>query len=113
MFRDYHAEATDKRGRPEWRRLGEAYPHGEWVDRFDFDILVVANRRGGRCRISGILPVEHHIVCCERLAVVPLDVVLELPDHRHTVGCNPTVLYFRDLGGEHWRQIALLIPGRK
>ena len=110
MFRDDHAELADEGARPEWRRLGKMHANGERIDLFDFNVPVVADRRGGGCRVAGIFAGEHDIVGGERMAVVPLHVFLELPGHRHAVGRDPAILDIRDFGGERRRQIAVEIP---
>src|SRR5215470_16952797 len=79
MLRDDHSALADKRVRPERRRLCEMYPNSERIDFFDLDVLIAADRRGRRRRVRGVFPVEYDVVGGERLAIVPLDALLELP----------------------------------
>jgi hypothetical protein len=113
MFRDDHARRADESVRPERRRTCEVDANGKQIDLFDLDVLVGANCRGGSCRVGGVFPVEHDIVCSEGPAIVPRDTFFELPGHRHAVERDPAILDIRNLGGEHGRQIAVGIPCRE
>jgi hypothetical protein len=82
------------------------------VDLVDaLDIPVGPGRRGRRGRIRHVLPVEHHVVGRERLAVVPGDVLLELPGHRQPVLGHLPVLETRHLGGQDRHDVAVRVIG--
>ena len=111
VLRDDHAAHADESIGPERRRLVEQDAHRVAVDLLDLAVLVAADGGGGGRRVGGVLPVEHDVVGGERLAVVPLHALLELPGDRLAVLGEPAVLEIRDLGGEDRRERALHIPG--
>ena len=96
-----HAVEADEGIRPERCRLGEDHLDGMVVDLLDLDVDIAAGGdRGGR-GILAVFPVEHEIVGRERLAVVELHSLLDLPGHRGAIGRQAAVLNGRDLGGQH------------
>ncbi len=108
-----HAALADKGVCPERGRLGKLHLDRQRIDLFDLDILVAADRRRRGRRIGGVLPIEHHIVGGKRLAVVPVDTVLQFPGHRFAVGRDAATLDIGDLGREDRRQVAVRVPGRE
>jgi hypothetical protein len=112
MLRDDHAGA-DEGVCPKRRRPFKANAHREGVDLFYRDAFESTERHRCGSGVSGILPVEHDIVRGERLAVMPLHALFQLPGHRLAVGCDAAVLDVRNFGGEHRQQIAIGIPGRE
>ena len=95
---------------PERRRLLELHADRVVVDLDDLHVLVAADgHRGGR-RIGGVFPVEDAVIGGERMAVVPLHALLELPGDRRAVLGQAAVLDGRDLRGEHRHQVAIGVP---
>src|SRR5215207_183607 len=83
VLRDQHAAGADEGVGPERRRLLERHLDAVAVELLDLAVLVAADRRRGDRRVAGVFPVEDAVIGGERLAVVPGDVALELPGHRH------------------------------
>src|SRR5262249_53993944 len=111
---DDHAAVAAEAVRPERRRVLEGQLDRVAVELVDpRDVLVRADR-GGRGRgIGRVLPVEHDVVGRERFAVVPDDVLLQLPGDRLAVLGHRAVLDRGNFGGENRRQIAVGIEGRQ
>src|SRR5262249_29247674 len=106
---------------PEWLRLLE---HD--LDRMAIELVYPGHlfvRRAGAGAVGRIrreLPVEDHVVCRERRAVVPDDVLLQSPRDRLSVLPEAAVLERRDLLGEDgderavrgWRRQRLIEDAR-
>ena len=110
MLGDDHAGDADESLGPE--RLGDIEHHldGERVDFLDLDVLVGTGTDGRSGGVTGVFPVEHHIIGGERLAVVPLDALLELPGDGFAVGREAAVFPGRDFGGKNRDHVAVRIP---
>ena len=107
---DHHASGADEGVGPERRRLREFHADRVVVDLDDLHVLVAADgHRGGR-RIGGVFPVEDAVIGGERMAVVPLHALLELPGDRRAFLGQAAVLDGWDLRGEHRHQVAIGIP---
>ncbi len=113
VLRDDHAVLADERIGPERRRLVEQDADGVVVDLLDLDVVVAARRHRRGRGIARILPVEHHVIGGEVLAVVPLDALLQLPDDGPAVFGDAAVLHARNLGREHRDEIAIRVPARE
>ena len=113
MFWEDHAVGADKGIGPVRRRLVEEDANGEIVDLFDLDVLVAADRDGRGLRLPRIFPGEDDVVGGERLAVMPFDAALQLPDHRAAVLGEPVIFLARNFGGQHRHQIAVAVPSRQ
>ncbi len=113
MLGDDHAARADERIRPERRRLRVLDAHRVGVDGRHFDVLVRAD--GDRCgrRVGRVLPVEHDVGRRERLAVVPLHILFQLPGDRLAVLRHAAVFRRRNLGREDRNQVAVVVPARK
>ncbi len=86
---------------PDRRRLQEvdAYRPGvELLDAPDAGVVADGDRAGGR--VSGVLPVEDDVIGAERYAVVPGDVLLELPGGGQPVGRDSAIGATGDLCGQ-------------
>ncbi len=86
---------------PDRRRLQEvdAYRPGvELLDAPDAGVVADGDRAGGR--IGGVLPVEDDVVGAERHAIVPGDVLLELPGGGQPVGRDSAIGATGDLRGQ-------------
>src|SRR5262245_31350413 len=104
------ARRRDESIGPERRRCGELYRYRVVVDLLDHDVLVRATGQRRRLGIARVLPGEHTVVCGERLAVVPADTLLQLPDYRLAVGRQRAVLASGDRLGEDRPQISIGVP---
>ena len=110
VLRNDHAEGADEGVGPERRRLVEDHADGEVVELLDLDILVAADRDGGGVRIVRVFPGEDDVIGGERLAVMPFDALLQLPDHRQAVFLQAVIVLARNLGGEDRDQVAVAVP---
>ena len=94
--------------------LDEVDAHRGGIDLLDalhVRVEAGAERAGGR--VGGVLPVEDDVVGGERLAVVPLDVLLELPGGGQPVGRDAAVGAAGDLRGQHRHQHAVGVVARQ
>ena len=110
---DDHALGADEGVGPERRRLVELDAHRVVVDLLDDDVLEVGDGDRGGCRVLRIFPVEDDVVGRERLAVVPLHALLQLPGHRLAVGRQGAVLATRNGHCQHRLQVAVGVPVRE
>ena len=100
--------ASAERRRPERRRRLEADLHRVAIELVDpRDVPIRTDGDGGGPRVHHVLPGEHHVVGGEGLAVVPHDVLLQLPGHRHPVLRDLAVLETRRLGREDRNDVAV------
>ena len=105
-----HALGADEGERPERRRLVEQHLDRVVVDLLDLDVLVGGAGGRRRRRIARVFPVEDDVVGGERLAVVPLHALLQLPGHRLAVGRQGAVLAAGNRLGQHRLQVAVGVP---
>ena len=110
MLGDDHPAHADEGISPERRGLFEVDLDGVAVDLLDLHVLVGANGHGRGGRVGRVLPVEDDVIGGERLTVVPLDALLELPGHRLAVLGDAAVLHARDLRGQVGDEVAVRIP---
>jgi len=94
------------------RRLGRD-PDGVVVDLFGSHGVVAADGDGGGRRVADVGPVEYDVVGGERLAVVPLHALLELPGDRLAVLGEAAIGDARQLGSQDRTEFGLRVPCRK
>ena len=107
---DDHALRADEGVGPEGCRFGELHTDRVVIQFDDLDVLVAADRRCGGRRIGGVLPVEDAVVGGERIAVVPVYSLLELPGDRPAVLAEATIVERGNLGREYRHEIAIGVP---
>ena len=110
VLRDDHAIGADEGVGPERRRLVEDHPDGVVVELLDLDIPVAADRDGRGVRIFRVFPGKDDVVGSERLAVMPFNALLQLPDHRQAVFLQPVIVLAWDLGRQNRDQVAFAVP---
>src|SRR5262245_63998160 len=71
------------------------------------DVPVRSDGDGGGARVHHVFPVEHHVVGGEGLAVVPDDVLLELPGDGHSVLRGTAVLETWCRGSQNRNDVAM------
>src|SRR5262249_30749157 len=97
---------------PEWRRVLEVHLDRVVVDLVDrADVRIRAQRGGGGRLVDDVFVGEDDIVRGEGLAVVPGDILLQLPGDRLAVLVDGALVDTRHLRGEDREDLAVWVEG--